>query len=164
MGGKLTSASYGLAGSLGMSEIEGQCLCGGVTVRLPFHAGDVGVCHCARCRKWGSGPWMSLQLPEAVVSGESLTVFRSSAFAERGFCRTCGTHIFHRPQDGPELAISSGLFSSERFYIAREIFSDAKPPFYRFVADSDKRSTLSMGLEWLPKLIWRRAKRILTKG
>lgn len=107
---------------------------------------------------------MSLQLPEAVVCGDSLTVFRSSAFAERGFCRTCGTHIFHRPQDGPELAISSGLFSSENFYIAREIFIDAKPPFYAFVAESEKRSTMSMGLKWLPKLIWRRAKRIITKG
>jgi len=142
-----------------MSEIEGHCLCGGVTVRLPSPTYDVGVCHCDRCRRWGSGPWMSLQVPGAVVSGETLTVYRSSAFAERGFCRTCGTHIFHRPQDGPELAISSGLFPPEGLHIAREIFSDAKPPFYRFVADSEKRSTMSMALEWLPKLLWRRARR-----
>lgn len=39
---------------------EGRCLCGGVTVRLPRRVNDVGVCHCATCRRWGSGPWMSL--------------------------------------------------------------------------------------------------------
>lgn len=144
-----------------MSDIKGQCLCGGVRVRLPFPVTDVGVCHCDRCRRWGSGPWMSLQVPGAVVSGDSLAIFRSSAFAERGFCKNCGTHIFHRPQDGPELAISSGLFRSDQYHIAREIFSDAKPPYYHFVADSEKRSTMSMAFEWLPKLLWRRARRLL---
>ena len=146
-----------------MSEIEGRCLCEGVAVRIASPSRDVGVCHCARCRRWGSGPWLSLQVPNAVISGDSLTIFRSSAFAERGFCRTCGTHIFHRPQDGPELAVSSGLFASDRFYIAREIFSDAKPPFYRFDANSEKRSTTSMAMEWLPKLVWRRAKRFFAR-
>ena len=146
-----------------MTEMEGRCLCGSVEVRIPFPTHDVGVCHCGRCRRWGSGPWMSLQVPGAVIAGDSLTIFRSSAFAERGFCRVCGTHIFHRPQDGPELAVSSGLFPSDHLHIAREIFSDAKPPFYRFVAESEKRSTISMGMEWLPKLIWRRAKRVFAK-
>ena len=70
-----------------MSDLEGQCLCGGVRVRLPRPTHDVGACHCARCRRWGSGPWLSFQVPQAVVSGESLRVFRSSAFAERGFWR-----------------------------------------------------------------------------
>ena len=107
---------------------------------------------------------MSLQVPGASVDGETLTVFRSSAFAERGFCHVCGTHIFHRPQDGPELAISAGLFPDNGMHIAREIFSDAKPPFYRFVADSEERTTASMAIEWLPKLIWRRAIRLLKRG
>jgi hypothetical protein len=34
---------------------------------------------------WGSGPWLALQLPGAVVSGDTLTIYRSSNFAERGF-------------------------------------------------------------------------------
>ncbi len=38
------------------------------------------------------------------ISGETLAVFGSSDFAERGFCTRCGTHIFHRPKDGPKLA------------------------------------------------------------
>jgi hypothetical protein len=64
-----------------------------------------------------------------VCSGDTLTIYRPSRFAERGFCRTCGTHICHRPQDGPELAVFSGLRPSDHLHIAREIINDFKPPF-----------------------------------
>ena len=107
---------------------------------------------------------MSLQVPDAVITGKTLVVFHSSTFAERGFCSVCGTNIFHRPQDGPVLAVSCGLFPADGMYIAREIFVDAKPPFYHFVADSEKRSTTSMAAEWLPKLIWRRLIRLLSRS
>ncbi|MCC2978474.1 GFA family protein [Sphingomonas sp. PL-96] len=144
-----------------VEEVTGGCLCGSVSVRIPARRNDVGVCHCATCRQWGSGPWMALQVPGAVISGDDLAVHRSSVFAERGFCRRCGTHIFHRPQEGPELAISAGLFPTSGLHIAREIFFDAKPPFYRFVAESEKRSGASMAREWFPRLLYRRMGRWL---
>lgn len=125
---------------------------------------DVGVCHCATCRRWNGGPWMSLQAPGSTVTGDHLVVYRASRFAERGFCGRCGTHIFHRPQDGPELAVSAGLFSIETLHVAREIFFDAKPPFYRFEAVSEKRSTGSMAREWIPRLLWRRLKTRWTRS
>ncbi len=99
---------------------------------------------------------MAVQVPGSEITGETLVVYRSSSFAERGFCGRCGSHVFHRPRQGPELAISAGLLENPDFRIAREIFDDARPPFYRFEADSVKRSGLSMALEWLPKLIGRR--------
>ena len=141
--------------------LEGRCLCGGVLVRLPAAPEDVGVCHCRMCRRWGSGPWMAIQAPGSLVSGDTLVVHRSSSFAERGFCGRCGTHIFHRPQDGPELAISAGLFDGVSLRVKREIFHDAKPPFYHFEADSERRSTASMALEWLPRIARRRLMRWL---
>jgi hypothetical protein len=136
--------------------LVGSCLCHGITVTLPDVLTDVGVCHCPSCLRWNSGPWMSLQAPGAVIEGDCLVIYRSSTFAERGFCRTCGSHVFHRPQDGPELAVFAGLFQDPRFFIAREIFYDTKPPFYHFVADSVRRSSGSMAAEWLPKLLVRR--------
>lgn len=146
------------------AQRTGHCLCGIVIVSVPARANDIGVCHCAMCRRWNSGPWMSLQVPEAKVSGATLKIFRSSGFAERGFGSNCGTHIFHRPIDGPELAISAGLFKTGDFYIAREIFSDVNPAFYHFVADSEKRSSASMIREWLPRLAWRRIKASLGRS
>ncbi len=96
---------------------RGQCLCGCVSVAIPASKVEVGVCHCDTCRKWCSGPWMAIHSPEATVEGETLEVFRSSAFAERGFCARCGSAIFHRPQDGPELAVSAGLFKPDDFWL-----------------------------------------------
>ncbi|WAC25355.1 GFA family protein [Blastomonas sp. SL216] len=122
---------------------------------------DVGVCHCHICRAWTSGPWMALQVPEANVEGDDLAVFRSSSFAERGFCRTCGSHIFHRPIDGPELAISAGLFRDPAQFVAREIFVDSQPRQYRFEGVESRRTGVSMALEWLPKILKRRVLRWL---
>lgn len=141
-----------------MSEAGGpilHCLCGGVEVRLSRAPTTVGVCHCAVCRRWTSGPWMAVQAPGSEVSGETLAVFASSEFAERGFCSRCGSHIFHRPKLGPELAISAGLLNSTDLTITREIFHDSKPVWYRFDASSRKRGALSMALEWGPKLVVR---------
>lgn len=138
----------------------GRCLCGGITVTVDPARDDVGVCHCRMCRRWTSGPWMALQVPGARIVGETLRVYAATAFAERGFCSVCGAHIFHRPKDGPELAVSAGLFDADGLYVAREIFIDRKPLWYRFVADSEKRTEASMIREWLPRIIWRKLVRV----
>lgn len=69
---------------------------------------------------------MALQAPGSLIVGDALVVYRSSNFAERGFCGRCGSHVFHRPQDGPELAVSAGLFRNRRLQVKREIFFDAQ--------------------------------------
>lgn len=144
------------------TNLAGACLCKAITVHLPEKMIDVGVCHCAMCRQWNSRPWMSLQVPNAKISGDTLKIYRSSTLAERGFCARCGSHIFHRPQDGPESAISAGLFRFSDLYIAREICFDDKPPFYDFVANSERQTTANMAREWLPRLIRRRVARWLS--
>jgi hypothetical protein len=137
-------------------------LCGAIRVRLAFETDEIGVCHCETCRTWGSGPWMALQVPGSEIIGNELVVFRSSPFAERGFCRVCGTHVFHRPSDGPELALSAGLFDSRDKRISREIFADRQPAYYRFATSAVKLSSRRMAFEWAPKLLWRRLRRMLS--
>lgn len=139
--------------------MRGQCLCGAVKVEINPPVRDVGVCHCAMCRRWCSGPWMALQAPHAKIVGDTVVRFRASAFAERGFCSVCGSAIFHRPQDGPELAVSAGLFEPDDLVLAYEIFSDRKPAFYRLAGDAVQRNSLAMALEWGPRLTWRRLMR-----
>lgn len=136
--------------------MRGRCLCGEVVVELDPPVRDVGVCHCVMCRRWCSGPWMAIQAPHAKITGDALVRFRASAFAERGFCGACGSAIFHRPQDGPELAISAGLFEPDGFKVAYEIFVDRKPDFYRLQDVADQRDSTAMALAWGPRLIWRR--------
>lgn len=145
-------------------SVTGRCLCGNVSVTLPEPVLDVGVCHCRVCRAWTSGPWMALQVREAVIEGTELALFKSSSFAERGFCRRCGTHIFHRPSGGPELAVSAGLFGERGQYVAREIFVDSQPVHYRFEGVADRRTSLSMALEWVPKLLGRRLRALFVRN
>ena len=94
-----------------VSSTVGRCLCGGVTVTLPHAVRDVEACHCAMCRRWGSGPWLGVEAPPGTaVEGDTLTVYPSSSLAERGFCSRCGSNVFYRFRSGPELVVSSGLF------------------------------------------------------
>ena len=51
-----------------------RCLCGGVQVHLSSLPDTVGVCHCAMCRRWTSGPWMAVQAPGSDIRGDTLEV------------------------------------------------------------------------------------------
>jgi len=103
---------------------------------------------------------MALQVPDARIAGDGLCIYRGSSFAERAFCGACGSHIYHRPVDGPELAVSAGLFDNPDQYVAREIFVDAQPEHYGFTNSGPRDTQWAMALKWLPKLAIRRFKKL----
>ena len=141
--------------------MRGECLCGGVAVTLTARVADVNACHCDTCRRWCSGPWLGLPISaDVTIVGESLKVYRSSSFAERGFCGTCGANIFYRMRDGPEIEVSAGLFKPGEMRLVKEIFHDAKPTFYAFGGDTEKRTRVAVMLEYAPRLIARRLRRL----
>lgn len=112
--------------------MQGSCLCGAVTLAAPDRS-EVGVCHCGMCRKWGGGPLFAIQCGTAVsITGEDqVGTFASSPWAERGFCRTCGTHLFYRLTEGGSYAVPAGLFQGEvGFELESQIFIDKKPAYY----------------------------------
>lgn len=134
----------------------GKCLCGGTTVTIDPPVTEFGICHCKSCRRWQSRPWLAIQAPHAKIEGETLEVFRSSALAERGFCKKCGSHIFHRPIDGPELAVSIGLFEdSDEFAPKMAIFADHTPLWLHLDEKVPHYSGFMMTAIWAPKLLWR---------
>ena len=123
------------------ARIEGQCLCGAVTVRGSPVRGNVEACHCTMCRKWGGSALLSVQCGSDVeIEGESSVVrYRSSDWAERGFCGRCGSNLFYRflPADG--YAFAAGLFPDDALEpLAEEIFIDEKPAYYAFDSDCEK--------------------------
>jgi len=94
---------------------------------------EVGVCHCGMCRRWGGGPFFAIHCKEGVeFSGEeNIARFASSDWAERGFCRECGTHLFYFLALNGEYAVLAGLFDDDKeFAIKEQIFIDRKPGFY----------------------------------
>ena len=95
---------------------------------------EIGVCHCGQCRRWASGPWFAVRGNNLRFEGEeSLGRYASSAWAERGFCKRCGSNLFYHMHDEPFYMLSVGAFDDQsRFRLAREVFIDEKPAFYGF--------------------------------
>lgn len=118
-----------------MIEHRGSCLCGEVKISAKSNDNNLGACHCSMCRKWGGGPLFAVECKsEVTFEGEdNISTFNSSEWAERGFCRSCGTHLFYRLKQGNHYAIPVGLFEGEdEWQLTEQIFIDEKPKFYSF--------------------------------
>jgi len=119
---------------------SGSCLCGEVEVHASQVEEGVGACHCTMCRKWGGGPFYGAHCGTSVTfKGEdAITRFASSAWAERGFCHRCGTHLFYQYMETGEYFVPAGIFSDDSLTLASEIFVDEKGSYYQLDANSKK--------------------------
>ena len=80
--------------------------------------------------------------PGVQVEGQDkVKAYRSSDWAERGFCIECGTHLYYHLLPVDDYILSAGLFAeSAGFTFKRQIFVDKKPANYSF-ADSTEQLT-----------------------
>ena len=123
-----------------MSTLSGRCLCGAVHYEAEAVEPEVGACHCDMCQRWAGGPFITTSAEKVIVHGEeNLTRFRSSDWAERGFCRGCGSNLFYRllKLASHELCIG-GFDDKKSFSLQREIFTDRKPGAYAFAGDHER--------------------------
>ena len=64
---------------------------------------------------------------------ETLSVYNSSEWAERGFCSTCGTHLFYRVKESGQYFIPAGVLDRESdCTLSGQVFIDEKPGYYSF--------------------------------
>jgi hypothetical protein len=118
---------------------QGSCLCGAVQVVAKTMSDKVGACHCKMCRQWTGGPLLVADCGSEVffTGEENLTVFDSSEWAERGFCKKCGSHLFYRFKQSNQYFVSAGLLdSSASFIFDHQVFIDEKPEYYCFSNDT----------------------------
>ena len=118
------------------SKQTGTCLCGAVRITANQAGHKVGACHCGMCRKWGGGPFMEIDCGTDVSfeGEEEISVYDSSAWAERGFCKKCGSHLFYRLKESGQHMMPVGLFDDqEHFVFESQVFIDKKPDYYSFV-------------------------------
>lgn len=114
---------------------NGSCLCGNVKIAIELEKEAFDVCHCGMCRKWGGGPAFTVEGGQniSIAGEESISRFSSSEWAERGFCKSCGSHLFYRLKDLNYYNFSLGLFGDiENFKFHMQIFVDSKPSCYDF--------------------------------
>lgn len=120
---------------------EGQCLCGAVKIKLSDVVPEVGACHCQMCRCWGSAPFMGILADDriSITGQQDVSIYKSSDWAERGFCKQCGTNLFYRLQANNSYHVAVGLFDIDQpLKLDHEIFIDEKPSFYNFSEDTKK--------------------------
>src|SRR5215470_1470722 len=79
-----------------VQPFEGGCLCGAVRYRATAAPVRGVICHCSMCRKHSGAPVLAfVHFPASEftwVHGKPAR-FRSSKFAERGFCVVCGSTL-----------------------------------------------------------------------
>jgi hypothetical protein len=118
-------------------KATGQCVCGAVRVEVATLSPNVGACHCGTCRRWGGGPLMAVDAGTDVQIEGEVTIYESSEWPERGFCGTCGTHLFYRLKASQQHVMAAGLFGKpEEFVFDHQVFIDEKPHFYSFAGET----------------------------
>ena len=115
------------------TKVHGHCLCKQVafTMDAPKH---LDACHCTDCRRFGGGPFIGLDFaPVEFSEDRGLRWYRSSDWAERGFCGNCGSSLFYRIVANPEqIGVMSGAIVAlpEGLEMTKEFFIDRKPDYY----------------------------------
>jgi hypothetical protein len=97
---------------------EGSCLCGALRYEIQGELGEFGYCHCTSCRK-ASGSAHAANSPvkradfRFVSSTETLHEYESSPGKFRSFCTGCGSPIYARGSEDPDvLRIRLGTLDS----------------------------------------------------
>jgi len=122
-----------------MKTLTGKCLCGKVSVTAQGEPHETGACHCNMCRKWSGSFYMAIDCGgEPEITGEEhIMRYSSSEWADRGFCRECGTNLFYHLKQPSTYMLPPGLFDNgESLKLDHQIFVDEKPDFYSLSQDT----------------------------
>ncbi|WP_377191708.1 GFA family protein [Ruegeria meonggei] len=119
-----------------MPELQGQCMCGAVTVTATPAKDSLGACHCDQCRRWTSSMLMTFPAQEGYAALGPVKTFTSSDWAERAFCSECGSSLWYRitlpGERHGSTQMAAGLFQDTGNPLRLELFIDKKPDGYAF--------------------------------
>jgi hypothetical protein len=89
-------------------HVDGQCHCGSIRYSADADPEQVAICHCTDCQVLTGSPYrVSVVVPASgfrLLAGEPTWYVKTAESGNRrvhGFCPTCGTPVFARP-DSPD--------------------------------------------------------------
>ncbi len=120
-----------------MSEFKGGCLCGAVRYECSAEPVWSGNCHCRDCQRISGGGYVStFFVPEnsVTITGEVKYFDKngdSGHRVRRGFCPTCGSQVFGKPEMVPGvLGIRAGsLDNPELYHPTIDIYTASAQPW-----------------------------------
>jgi len=120
---------------------SGHCLCGAVRYEVRGPLTDLHACHCTMCQRQGGHFAMATGAKRAdfeLTAGEALKWYRSSDFAQRGFCADCGSSLFWQ-DDSDEISINAGsLDQPTGLRLVKHIYVEDKADYYEIDDDLPK--------------------------
>lgn len=123
---------------------SGGCLCGGVKYRIRGALRGVIACHCTQCRKTSGHHVAMTSAPSAnlsLVSSRTLSWYKSSDIAERGFCRVCGGNLFWRQFGQDTISIAAGtLDTPTSLTLTEHLFVADKSDYYQINDDLPQKA------------------------
>jgi hypothetical protein len=137
-----------------MANYDGKCLCGAVRFHAEVDHSTHGACHCGMCRRWSGGsPFFSVPTTSVSFEGEeNVGRYASSGWAERGFCKTCGSALFYYLKPMSRYIMSAGAFDDQgAFKLASEIYIDRKPDGYSLAGDHPRLTEAETIARYMPK-------------
>jgi hypothetical protein len=87
------------------TRLTGGCQCGAVRYVLMTAPEESSICHCRMCQKASGQPFAPVRLENLHWTRGEPTIFRSSNFAERGFCEACGTPLSYRIFESDSISV-----------------------------------------------------------
>lgn len=122
-------------------SVSGRCLCGAVTFSAEVPKREVDICHCSMCRRWVAGPYIGLPHDGDVAfeGADNIGVYKSSDWAERGFCKVCGSSLYYHLLGTDHYSFSAGVLDDQcGLVLTAQIFIDEKPDYYDFANETPK--------------------------
>jgi hypothetical protein len=134
-------------------QLSGGCLCKAVRFTATPADNEVGTCHCSMCRRWTAGPFMVRDCGTSlkVEDKTNLGAYRSSEWAERGFCKSCGTPLYYRLIDRDSYFVSAEAFDDVTdISFTTQIFIDEKPAYYDFANNTHNLTGAEVFAQFAP--------------
>jgi hypothetical protein len=112
----------------------GSCLCGGVAFEITGPMRPVVGCHCSQCRKQSGhfGAFTACDNGDLhFTAKDSLSWYRASEAAVRGFCKNCGSLLFWKGDGRTYTSITAGSINGKTdLKIEGHIFCADKGDYY----------------------------------
>lgn len=89
---------------------------------------------------------------DVTIDGEEfVSIYGSSDWAERGFCKKCGTHLFYRLKESQQHMVPVGLLGDDdRLVFKSQVFIDAKPGYYEFSNKTEDMTGAELFAKYAP--------------
>jgi hypothetical protein len=96
--------------------LHASCLCGATRYSIDGAIGEVALCYCDQCKRANGGAFnVAVLVKSSQISFQSksrIAEFESSPGKYRAFCKSCGSPIYSRRDDLPDvLRLRGGLIA-----------------------------------------------------